>query len=270
LPRDGHPAIVPPGPEGFPSCAQDRHIDRPDVADLTSFIPTSSLAATSSQVRPSAAHDYRRDMDDRANSDGIGELTLADTTLGELLKEILQSVSGSEWQPNSTTNRAADHVRNRVKKKPHLFPDEVSNWLDRIQSAMDERNEVVHAAAVDRCRSCGRATRFRHKDSPIDRSPERVRRLIQTIDSLTAEGVELAREISGRINADALRGAQARAAETGKPQSPPQLLIGQTWHECASCSGTGHPQTTVSAPSAVAVLPPGTDIAGLFGPAEES
>lgn len=198
-------------------------------------------------------------MDDEASGDSIGDLTVADTMLGMLLQDILSSVPDGEKRLRETTNQAANRLKRCAEQRPDLFPDGFPRWLARIQCAAEERNKIIHAAAVNRCVTCGKAARFTHQGQPVDRSTEAVRSLTARIDALRLEGVELARDVSERINVAHLQAAKAKMRETGQPQSPPQVLIGQSWSQCADCSESGRSQVVIPVPTAVAVLPPDDD-----------
>ncbi|MEV0360254.1 hypothetical protein AB0H71_29785 [Nocardia sp. NPDC050697] len=45
---------------------------------------------------------------------------------------------------------------------------------------------------------------------------------------------------------------------------PPQINVVGGWHRCAACSPDGQAVATLLAPSAAAVLPPGTDLGRLL------
>jgi len=203
----------------------------------------------------------------QADDDGdVGALALAETTLGELVKEILRTLPGQRLtRPGATTNQSAMKLRGYASRRPDLIPDRTEAWLDHVLAAVTERNEVFHAKALDRCIKCGNATHFQHNDKDVDRSPQRVRSLTTRIDDLTREGIGIARSISTRLNESYVRDARSEAAKTGRPQSPPQVLIGSTSFQCATCSGTGVAALTIEAPTAVMVLPHGTDLSQLFG-----
>lgn len=136
--------------------------------------------------------------------------------------------------------------------------------LLRVKRGAEQRNEVVHAIGRDRCVGCGCSSRFEHRGKSIDRSEERVRKLISDVDVLLVEGLELARTLAKTLNEQLVDAARRRAAETGEPPTPPQITIGGNWHQCADCSGSGRAQTVWRAGSAVAVFPPGTDLSALF------
>lgn len=80
---------------------------------------------------------------------------------------------------------------------------------------------------------------------------------------LIDEAARHARNISQVLNMRAQADAAQQATETGKPQSPRQVLIGQTLYRCANCSPGGRAITSVEAPPAAVVLPPGTSLRGV-------
>jgi hypothetical protein len=198
----------------------------------------------------------------------VGALTLADTSLCALLADVREAVTeyGPVEEPPSkiTTGQLADDLLGLGKRHPILISDDMRQWLLRVKRGAKQRNEVVHAIGRDRCVGCGRSSRFEHKGKSIDPSEERVRKLINDVDVLLAEGVELARALAKTLNERLVAAAKKRAAETGEPQTPPQIMIGGNWHQCADCSGSGQAKTVVSLGTAVAVFPPGTDLRGLF------
>jgi hypothetical protein len=203
---------------------------------------------------------YSGNMPD--SDDAIGQLTIADTTLSYLLGDILQEVrdflqeAGGRNPGEMTTGKAADCLLTRARREPSLLTPDVTDWLKRAKKAAEKRNAVIHAIARDRCVMCGQATQFEHRGSPVDRSPAAVRLVTSEFTVLIDEGVKLAALISHRLNARAQASAQDLALSTGNAQFPKQVLIGQDWHHCATCSQTGVPATVVSGPAAIVVLPP--------------
>ncbi|MET9030952.1 hypothetical protein ABZW96_35905 [Nocardia sp. NPDC004168] len=182
--------------------------------------------------------------------------------------EMREAVSryGPEEVPSTktTTGLLANDLLGVEKRHPTVLPVGLRPWLLRVKLAAEQRNAVVHAVGRDRCIGCGDSSIFEHKHRPIDRSEQRIRTLIGEIEDLIDEGIELAVELSGKLNELLLADARKRAAVTGQPQTPVQVRIAGGWHRCAVCSTEGRTETGVGAPTAVMVLPPGTDIRGLF------
>lgn len=193
------------------------------------------------------------------NGDAIGELTLAETALGNLLGDLLQSLPGAKRLPPTSGQRARKLERIGASDA-EVFPSTFHDWISRVEMAVDGRNEIVHAMATDRCIYCGTATRYEHRGSAVDRTPKTARMLAGAIDALTAEGVEIAADVSGRVNLAHQQEATRAAMEAGQPQSPVQVRVGGIVHACVDCE---HPSAgrsvTVTTPSALIVLPAGFD-----------
>jgi hypothetical protein len=187
--------------------------------------------------------------------DAVGQLTIADTTLCDLLRDILQE-AGGKTSGEMTTGRATDDLLALAKTDPSLLTSDVTDWLKRVKKAAEKRNKVVHAIARDRCIMCGQATQFEHRGAPVDRSPAGVGLVTSEFTALINDGVKLAALISERLNVRESAQAQALAVSTGNVQTPKQILIGQNWHHCAACSQTGVATAGVPLPTAVVVLPP--------------
>jgi hypothetical protein len=201
-----------------------------------------------------ALNQYPDDMHNNAD-DVVGQLTIADATLCYLLLDILREAE--DRNPGEmTTGQVSRKLLDLAKRDPTLLTSDITDWLERVKRATVKRNEVVHAVARDRCVMCGQATQFEHRGSPVDRSPAGVRLVTSEFTTLINEGVKLAALISDRINAREVAKAQDLARSTGNAQSPKQILIGQSWHRCTTCSQTGVAEVVVALPTAVAVLPP--------------
>jgi hypothetical protein len=198
----------------------------------------------------------------------VGELALAEVTLGELVADFLTVFPDSKQPSEHGTTRQVTKLLRRVVdgEQASMFPDEFTDWLDRVEVACQARNDIIHAKAEDRCVECGRATRYRRDGAPLDRSPRRVQELTEIIDALTREGMGFAHVVSDRVNRAAVSVARSEASRTGKPQTPKQVLIGAHTYLCGTCTGTGSGQAIISGVAAVAVLPPGTDLEALFAP----
>jgi hypothetical protein len=98
----------------------------------------------------------------------VGHLTLADSALSELLIDMMRmldyghlSAMPKEPDPGLTTRQAAGDVRRFQEKYPRLFPDDADDWLSEVLDATEERNELLHAVARNRCITCGTATLVR-------------------------------------------------------------------------------------------------------------
>ncbi|WP_067866049.1 hypothetical protein [Nocardia shimofusensis] len=198
----------------------------------------------------------------------VGELALSDASLSALLSDIRQALT--QYGPvaaspeKSTTGSLTKELLGIEKRYPALLPIGFRPWLVQVQSVAEQRNAVVHAIGRDRCVDCGRSSTFEHKNKPIDRSEHRLRMLISDVDALLAQGIELAGELSDKLNELLLDEARRRARATGDPQFPPQINIAGGWHRCGSCTSNGQAETVIAAPPATAVLPPGT-VQRLFG-----
>jgi hypothetical protein len=211
---------------------------------------------------------YREQMADDMGG-LVGELTLADASLAALVSDMRGAVAshGPVQTPSKaeTTGKLADEMLSVRKAHTSLLPDDMREWLIRVRKAAEDRNKIVHAIGRDRCIGCGRSSTFEHKGQPVDRSAARVRDLIDEIEALLAAGVELARQLSDRLNDWVLREAKTRAAETNTPQDASGIGIGTAWHRCAACSDNGRGETVIELPAARIVVPPGTDLSAMLG-----
>ncbi|MGW5918111.1 hypothetical protein ACWFPY_03900 [Nocardia fluminea] len=197
----------------------------------------------------------------------VGELVLCDASLSVLLAEMRESVTryGPVMEPStrSTTGQLANDLLGVDNRYPALLPADIRAWLLRVKAIAEQRNAIVHAIGRDRCFGCGTSSIFEHNNKSIDRSEQRIRTLINEITELINEGVELSVTLSTILNGLLVAQARHRAAATQQAQCPDQIRIAAKWHRCAQCSGRG-PGTVINAPAAVMVLPPGTDVDGLF------
>jgi len=188
-------------------------------------------------------------------NDTVGQLAIADATLCDLLRDILNEAGGQN-SGEVTTGQAADRLLAAAKTDRLLFTPNVTDWLKRAKKAAEKRNTIIHAIARDRCVTCGRATRFEHKGATVDRSPTGVGNVVNEFTTLIHEGVNIAGGISDRLNARERAQASALAASTGTTQFPRQVLIGQNWYHCAACSPTGAATVGVPLGTAAMVRPP--------------
>ena len=192
----------------------------------------------------------------------VGRLAVMDGVLNDLLRELVTETTGQDAK-DLTTGKAAQALLGHAKRDSALLTPDVTDWLKRADQAAQQRNKVMHAVAQDQCVLCGDATRFEHKDKPVDRSSSTVAAASAEFRDLIDEGTRHARNISQVLNMRAQADAVQEATETGKPQSPRQVLIGQTFYRCAKCSPGGRAITSVEAPPAAVVLPPGTSLRGV-------
>lgn len=99
-------------------------------------------------------------------------LALADATLDALLIDMLSVLGHASYpgaprlvKPGLTTKQAARQVRRCLEAEPELFGDTAKDWLSEVTAVTDSRNELLHAVTLDRCGTCGAATRFIHPRS---------------------------------------------------------------------------------------------------------
>jgi hypothetical protein len=178
-----------------------------------------------------------------------------DGTLNDLLRDLIGEITGQDAS-GMTTGKAAQSLLGHSRSGRTLITPDVRDWLKRVVEAAEKRNKAMHAVARDQCVLCGDATRFEHKDHPVDRSPAAVEEVSTSFRDLIDEGARYARRISDALN-ERVRDAAARdAAATGTIQTPRQILIGQNLHRCAACSPGGGAITVVPSPPAAAILPP--------------
>lgn len=198
----------------------------------------------------------------------IGELVLGDASLSALLAEMRRAVFQhgpvDKESAKRTTGELAKDLKGEVNRNPAISCVGFGPWLMRVVTAAEQRNEIVHAVGQDRCVGCGDSSVFVHKHKLVDRSEPRIRQLITEFQVLIDEGVELAAKLSDKLNELLLAEARERAAATGEPQFPAQIRIAADLYRCTACSGDGHAGRVLSAPAAVAVLPPGEDVEALY------
>lgn len=203
-------------------------------------------------------------MPSEKTTDVIGQLTLSDAMLGELITDVLRLLANANYPAESapvregrTTSKVAEVLENYLKDERALFGDDVAGWLDRVRAAVNDRDKIVHAIAQDQCISCGSATSFTHPrtSTPVDRSHAAVLSLTARYETLRREGLTIARDVASRLNDRILRIAEEEANATGEIQTPPQYGPQQVTHICAECSGDGQGGMFVGVPTAVAVVP---------------
>lgn len=194
----------------------------------------------------------------------LGHLALADATVGELLIDILTLLEHAAY-PDAprdvdlglTTKQAAIKVRAALQREPALFGDDAGSWLSDVIEVTDVRNALLHAVALNRCGTCGLATRFVHprSGSDVDRSVQAVRDLTARVLALYRDGLLFADEVAERVNARIVEGARRMADQTGEVQNPPQVRPHHASHQCAGCAANGRGATSISLGTAVLVYP---------------
>lgn len=194
----------------------------------------------------------------------LGHLALADATLGALLIDMLTVLAHADYpeaplsvDPGQTTKQAARAVRHYLEAEPELFGDTAKAWLSNVTAVTDSRNKLLHAVALDRCGTCGAATRFVHPRSghEVDRSEQAVRDLTARVLGVRKHGTLVADEIAERVNTRIVVRARLDADATGEIQNPPQVYPHHVTHKCATCTGSGRGSTTIRIGTAVEVYP---------------
>ena len=209
---------------------------------------------------------YRAGMleDDTRPNDAVGKLTLADAMLGEVVTDLLRILAQANWPGTPATVRYGQTTRNvtteleeYLNAENAVFPRWAWAWVNQVLAAVDLRDQIVHAIALDQCMTCSAATTFSHprSGSAVDRSPEAVAALTVEFERLRARGLELALEVSNAVNGRIVRIAKLRADETGEIQNPPQVYPHLVEHQCSKCATDGQASTTLKLGAAVAVLP---------------
>jgi hypothetical protein len=183
----------------------------------------------------------------------IGHLTLADTALSELLIDMLRMLDYGHLSsmpkapdPGLTTRQAAREVLKFQEKYPLLvLPDDVGDWLRQVLVAADERNELTHAVALNRCVECGTATLFQHPRTGkwVDRSDEAVRALTERLLDLRNTGDEIAERIAKLVNGNIILGAMLD--DTGETIVPETVHPHFAKHTCGECNGDGRATASV-------------------------
>ncbi|MEU7971282.1 hypothetical protein AB0B48_04500 [Micromonospora sp. NPDC049089] len=184
----------------------------------------------------------------------LGHLMLADTALSELLIDMLRMLdyghlSSMPKPPDSglTTKQAAKQVLKFQERYPRLVPDRAGEWLLEVLTAADERNELTHAVALNRCISCGTATLFQHPRTGryIDRSDEAVQALTERLLDLREAGDEIAAQIAKLVNDNIILGAMLLADDTGETIVPETVHPHIVNHTCGDCTGDGRATASV-------------------------
>lgn len=185
----------------------------------------------------------------------LGHLMLADTALSELLIDMLRMLDYGHLSsipkppdPGLTTKQAAKQVLKFQEKYPRLVPGRACEWLDDVLAATDERNELTHAVALNRCNRCGDATLFQYPRTGryVDRSDNAVHALTEKLLDLREAGEEIATEIATLVNKSIILGAMLLADDTGKTIVPETVHPHRVSHICGDCSGDGRATATIA------------------------
>ena len=194
----------------------------------------------------------------------LGHLALADATLGALLIDMLTVLAHACYpeaprvvKADLTTKQAAREVRRCLEADPKLFGDTAEDWLSAVTAVADSRSELLHAVALDRCGTCGSASRFVHPRSgrEVDRSEQAVRDVTARVLAAHKHGTLVAEQIAERVNSRIVAQARHDADATSEIQNPPQVYPHHVTHKCATCSGDGRGSTTICLGAAVEVYP---------------
>jgi hypothetical protein len=184
----------------------------------------------------------------------LGHLMLADTALSELLIDMLRMLdygrlASMPKPPESglTTKQAAKDAIKFQEKYPRLVPDHAGEWLLKVLASADERNELTHAVALNRCDRCGTATLFQHPRTGryIDRSDEAVQALTERLLDLREAGDDIAAQIANLVNDRILLGAMLLADDTGETIVPEIVHPHVATHICGDCNGDGRATASV-------------------------
>lgn len=185
----------------------------------------------------------------------VGHLTLADSALSEVLIDMLRmldyghlSAMPKNADPGLTTRQAARGVRRFQEKYPRLFPDDADDWLSEVLDVAEERNELLHAVARNRCIMCGTATLFEHPRTGklIDRSEVAVRALTERCLDLRERGGEIAAQIAIHVNKQIILGAMLLADDTGETIVPETVHPHVVKHTCGDCNSDGRATAEVT------------------------
>ena len=202
-------------------------------------------------------------MKDPSANELVGQLTLADSMLGEVVADMRKLLAHVNWpgtvrEPavGVTTGRAAEKLAKELGHEAALASAAFVNWIAQVAEVTKHRNRVVHAIALNQCMNCGEATMFRHPASgdDVDRSPEAVASVVMRYDALRADGLALATELSEAVNQRIFVEAKKIANATDEIQNPPQIYPHHVEHLCPTCTDE-RGSTVVHLGMAVAVIP---------------
>jgi hypothetical protein len=190
----------------------------------------------------------------------IGNLALADTALSELVIDMLGMLRYADLftpvedrkapDPGLTTKQAARQMQRVIAKDPRLFPKDapVHALLDAVLAVSEERNQIMHAVALNRCVECGNATLFQHPRSGrfVDRSEDAVQELTDRLLDLREQGIELANQVAWQVNRRIFIGAMVLANDIGETVVPETVMPRQAEHTCGDCNGDGRATARVT------------------------
>jgi hypothetical protein len=207
----------------------------------------------------------------------VGQVTLADSMLGEVVADMRKILAYANW-PGTVrepavgviTGRAAERFAKELGHEAALASTALVNWIAQVEEMTQHRNRVVHAIALNQCMNCGEATMFRHPTpdtrhpTPDTRHPASGRRRRPlaggcgirccALRTLRADGVALATELSEAVNQRIFVEAKKIADATDEIQNPPQIYPHHVEHLCPTCTGE-RGSTVVHLGTAVAVIP---------------
>jgi len=193
----------------------------------------------------------------------VGQLTLADSMLGEVVGDMRKILAYANWPGTVlkpavgvTTGKAAERLARELRHEAALASAALVNWIAQVAEVTEHRNRVVHAIALNQCMKCGEATMFRHPASgdDVDRSPEAVASVVMRYEALRADGLALVTELSEAVNQRIFVEAKKIANATDEIQNPPQIYPHHVEHLCPTCTGE-RGSTVVHLGTAVAVIP---------------
>lgn len=155
--------------------------------------------------------------------------------LGELITDMLRLVAHANHpaepaavREGGTTSKVAGDLEANLRDERALFGNDVAGWLDRVLAAVDQRDKIVHAIALDQCVSCRSATSYTHPRSStqVDRSHDAVLSLAARYETLRREGLTIARDVASRLNDRIVRYAEEhpyRSREGHRELAGPRL-----------------------------------------------
>ncbi|GLI02921.1 hypothetical protein [Phytohabitans aurantiacus] len=202
-------------------------------------------------------------MTDPSANELVGQLTLADSMLGEVVGDVRRILAYANWpgtvrepMAGTTTGKAAERLAKELGHEAALASAALVSWIAQVAEVTEHRNRVVHAIALNQCMNCGEATMFRHPRSgdDVDRSPEAVASVVGRYKALRADGLARATELSEAVNQRILIEAKKIANATGEIQNPPQIYPHHVEHLCPRCTGE-RGSTVVHLGTAVTVIP---------------
>ena len=166
-----------------------------------------------------------------------------------------QSPAVTGWRSRELTvvkvvTFAVDHsdVQRFREKYPRLFPDDADDWLAEVLGVAEERNELLHAVARNRCVTCGTATLFEHPRTGklIERSEGAVQALTDRLLDLRERGGEIAAQIASLVSKQIILGAMLFDDDTGKTIVPETVHPNVVKHTCGDCNDDGRATAEVT------------------------